>query len=87
MNSLVLKLLEPDMFNKFAVQEVRSIIDERSVMITFSSQAVIETSLHSINVLLSGCLRDQITKQLIEYLTISSCFILSETVPFDGGAM
>lgn len=87
MNSLVFKLLAHDMFKKSSMQQVTSIVDEILVMITFSSQAVIEFSLHSINFLLSGFLRDQITKQLIEYLTISSCFILSETVPFDGGAM
>ncbi|PHT80587.1 hypothetical protein T459_13602 [Capsicum annuum] len=78
---VVSKLLAPDMFKKFSIQEVRSIVDERSVMNTFSSQEVIETSHHSINFLLSGCLRDQSTGQLIERPAMLPCSILSESIP------
>lgn len=78
---VVSKLLAPDMFKKFSMQEVRSIVDERSVMNTFSSQEVIETSHHSINFLLSGCLRDQSTGQLIECPAMLPCSILSESIP------
>nr|XP_016487886.1 PREDICTED: sodium/hydrogen exchanger 8-like [Nicotiana tabacum] len=77
----VAKLLAPDMFKKFSMQEVRGIVDERSVMNTFSSQEIIETSHHSINFLLSGCLRDQTTEQLIECPAILPCSILNESVP------
>ncbi|KAJ8562759.1 hypothetical protein K7X08_031211 [Anisodus acutangulus] len=78
----VSKLLAPDMFKKFSMQEVRDIVDERSVMNTFSSQEVIEISHHSINFLLSGCLRDQSTEQLIECPAILPCSILSESVHY-----
>lgn len=81
---VVSKLLAPDIFKKFSMQEVRSIIDERSVMNTFSSQEVIETSHHSINFLLSGCLRDQSTEQLIECPAVLPCSILSESIPYSS---
>ncbi|XP_059308994.1 sodium/hydrogen exchanger 7-like isoform X3 [Lycium ferocissimum] len=78
----VAKLLSPDMFKKLSMQEVREIVDERSIMNTFSSEEMIETSHHSINFLLSGCLTDQSTEQLIECPAILPCSIFSGSVPY-----
>lgn len=79
---VVSKLLAPDLFKKFSVQELRSIVDERSVMNTFSSQEVIETSHHSLNFLLSGCLTDQSTEQLIECPAVLPCAVLSDSITY-----